>query len=304
MAKLGLVFLCLLIGIMLRALRVFPANASHTLNRFVIYISLPATTLLYVPRFQVGTLEGASPALLLMMAPLVFLGAGLVFFLLGRLLGWDRRTTAALVLTAGLGNTSFVGLAVLEAFYGTGALPLGILVDQATFLMLATCGITVAVMAAGGRPSPAAVAKRVLLFPPFLALVAALALRPFALPEYALTWLERLSVTLVPLALVAVGMELNVAPARLRRELQPLALGLSYKLLLAPLGIWALYASVFGMKGFPLQVTVIEAAAAPMITAGIVAAEYDLRPELAALMVGVGIPLSLLTLLLWSHGLA
>lgn len=301
MAKLGLVFLCLLIGILLRALRVFPANAAHTLNRFVIYVSLPATTLLYVPRFQVGALEGASPLLLVVMAGLVFLGAALVFFPLGRLLGWDKHTTAALVLTAGLGNTSFVGLAVLEAFYGTAALPLGILIDQGTFLMLATFGIVVAVISAGGRPSLAAVAKRVFLFPPFLALLAALALRPFPLPDYALTWLERLSVTLVPLALVAVGMELNVAPARLRRELFPLGFGLGYKLLLAPLGIWALYAGVFGMGGFPLRVTVIEAAAAPMITAGIVAAEYDLRPELAALMVGVGIPLSLLTLLLWSH---
>jgi len=37
----------------------------------------------------------------------------------------------------------------------------------------------------------------------------------------------------------------------------------------------------------------------PMITAGIIAVEHDLEPELVALMVGVGIPLSFLTLAGW-----
>jgi predicted permease len=38
---------------------------------------------------------------------------------------------------------------------------------------------------------------------------------------------------------------------------------------------------------------------APMITGSIIAAEYDLDGDLAALMVGVGIPLSFLTLPIW-----
>ena len=44
------------------------------------------------------------------------------------------------------------------------------------------------------------------------------------------------------------------------------------------------------------QVTIFEAASAPMITGSIVASEYGLDPDLSALMVGVGVPLSFLTL--------
>jgi predicted permease len=103
--------------------------------------------------------------------------------------------------------------------------------------------------------------------------------------------------------LVAVGMELSFAPASLKRELPYVALGLGFKLFLAPILIFGIYAGAFGFTGLPLKIAVLEAAMAPMITAGIVAAEYELRPELAALMVGVGIPLSLVTVLAWNWGL-
>jgi predicted permease len=54
------------------------------------------------------------------------------------------------------------------------------------------------------------------------------------------------------------------------------------------------------------RITILEAAMAPMITGAIVAKENDLDPELCSLMVGIGIPLSLLSvpLLAWLLGLA
>ncbi|RZA05199.1 MAG: AEC family transporter [Proteobacteria bacterium] len=304
MEKLGLVIVCLILGIALKALKVFPANAAHTLNRFVIYVSLPATTLYYVHAFNPGTL-GAVPLWMPIATAWIIFAAALGFFaLIAKVRKWPPGLTGALILTAGLGNTSFVGFAVLEALYGPDALPLAILVDQpGTFLALATAGITVAVTFAGKSLEPLAILKRVFTFAPLLALVLALATRSIAYPAALQFWLERLASTLVPLALVAVGMELSFAPASLERELPYVALGLGFKLFLAPILIFGLYATALGFTGLPLKIAVLEAAMAPMITAGIVAAEYELRPELAALMVGIGIPLSLLTVLGWNWAL-
>jgi hypothetical protein len=53
-----------------------------------------------------------------------------------------------------------------------------------------------------------------------------------------------------------------------------------------------------------LQVAIFEAAMAPMIGGAIVAAQHKLDPELSALMLGVGIPLSFLTLPAWWYALA
>jgi predicted permease len=46
-------------------------------------------------------------------------------------------------------------------------------------------------------------------------------------------------------------------------------------------------------------VTLFEAAMPPMIAASIIAQEHDLDPNLATLMVAVGLPLSFLTLSGW-----
>jgi malate permease and related proteins len=65
-----------------------------------------------------------------------------------------------------------------------------------------------------------------------------------------------------------------------------------------------IYAGLFGAGGPLLQVTVFEAAMAPMIGASIVAMDYDLDPPLLMLMVGIGVPLSFLSLPIWFHLLA
>jgi predicted permease len=50
-----------------------------------------------------------------------------------------------------------------------------------------------------------------------------------------------------------------------------------------------------------LSVTVFEAAMGPMIGASIVAMDHELDPPLITLMVGIGIPLSFLTVPTWWH---
>ena len=63
--------------------------------------------------------------------------------------------------------------------------------------------------------------------------------------------------------------------------------------------ILLLFAGLLGAEGQVMRVTVFEAAMAPMIGASIVAMDHDLDPPLLTMMVGVGIPLSFLTLPAW-----
>ena len=82
----------------------------------------------------------------------------------------------------------------------------------------------------------------------------------------------------------------------MRGKTSALAVGLLFKLALGPALILLLFAGVLGSGGQVLRVTVFEAAMAPMIGASIVAMDHELDPPLLTLMVGVGIPLSFLTL--------
>ena len=286
---------CFVLGMLLRHSGRLPDNAPSALNGFVVNVSLPALTLVTVHNLTLDT----RLAFAALMAWIVF-GVGAAFFwVLARAMQLKRATTGALMLTGGLGNTSFIGLPMIESWYGPEWLGVGIVADQlGSYFVLATLGLVVAgVYSTGVRFNPKAVAKKILSFAPFVSLLLALALMPVAYPEWLETLLKRLGTTLVPLALVSVGYQLRLSA--ISGRLKVLCVGLGFKLFIAPVAILLIYAGVLGLRGPIIQVTVFEAAMGPMIGAAIVAMDNDLDPSLVTLMVGIGIPLSFLTLPGW-----
>lgn len=302
-----LIFLCLFLGLLLGRTGKFPTHAAQALNTFVIWISLPALVLVQFPALLLRI--GFGPAMLIpvSMAWILFLLSFLVFNFLGKRYSWSPERVGALTLTAGLGNTSFVGLPMLESYLGQQAVQIGILVDQpGTFLVLSTVGILFASSISGPQKKSMnfkMVLHKVLMFPPFVALALATfwSLSGTYAAGVMLTVLEKLAATLVPLALVAVGLQLKVSPAVLKRQWRPLCLGLGFKLFLSPLFFSLLYFGVFSSSDFTTKVTVLESAMASMITSGVVAKEFHLDGELADLMLGIGIPLSFITVYFWQQ---
>ncbi len=133
-------------------------------------------------------------------------------------------------------------------------------------------------------------------------MLVALASTPLPLPVWMDGVLLRLGDTLAPLALFSVGFQLRLGAVRARWR--PLAAGLGYKLVAGPLAVLAVFAALYDLDNPAMQVAVFEAAMAPMIGGAIVAAQHKLDPELGTLMLGIGIPLSFLTLPVWWYGLA
>jgi hypothetical protein len=289
-----LLVLCFIAGILLRRGKLMPDNAPTTMNSFIIHISVPALALLYI-----HDLKFSGDIVLVMLMAWLYFGLAAGFFLLvGRQMGLSRSTIGALILTGGLGNTAFFGLPMIEAFYGHEGIVTGILIDQTgSFLVLSTLGIMTAGIYSSNRPSAASIVRNILRFPPFIALALALILMPMAYPEWLSVILKRLGDTLAPLALLSVGLQLRLG--HLWGNCCSLIIGLGFKLLLAPLVFYVFYVLVLGAHGTAIQVTLFEAAMPPMITAAIIAQERDIDPELATLMVAVGLPLSFITLTGW-----
>ena len=287
---------CLLLGLFLRRSGRLPDNAAASLNGFVVHISLPALTLTYVHGLKLDT----SLILPALMAWVMF-GVGCGFFwLAARAFGFSRATTGGLMLTGGLANTSFIGLPMIDTFYGPQFLGLGILIDQlGSYFVLSTLGILVASLYSGHSMNAKTVIRKIVLFVPFQAFVLALLLMPFEYPIWLDELLKRLGATLVPIALVSVGYQLQLS--QVRGKAHALTVGLVFKLAIGPALILLLFAGVLGAEGPVLSVTVFEAAMGPMIGASIVAIDHELDPPLLTLMVGVGIPLSFLTLPVWWH---
>lgn len=298
MSNLILIFLCLAVGALLRKLGKLPQSTPSVLNSFVVNIALPAIVLLHV-HDMVITRAAFYPAA---MAWIVFIVCGALIIAVGKWRKWPRNVIGALLLTACLGNTSFVGFPLLEALYGQGSLQAGILADQAgSFLVLATLGLLVAAIYSANTLSIAVIAKRILTFAPFLACLLALVLRPIVYPQGLSAILEKIGATLVPIAMVSIGFQLTFKANVIKRYRYELGYGLLTKLVIAPALIALIYVVIMHACGQWIQVSIAEAAMAPMITGAIVAEEYGLASELSNLMVGVGIPISLITVPIWAH---
>jgi predicted permease len=184
-----------------------------------------------------------------------------------------------------MGNTSFLGVPLIAALRGDEAVHFALIYDQlGSFLALSTYGLFVLARFSGeGAPSMSAMLKRVVLFPPFIALL--IALSPLRLPEALEPVLARVGDTLSPLAMFAVGMRLKLRPPR---ERSALLCGLGVKMLLVPACAFAL-TLVLGGSGLPAQVAVLEAAMPPMLSAAALASMAGLAPELCAALAGYGI---------------
>ena len=294
MTNLILLILCFIAGMLLHRYKRMPVNTPAVLNSFIIHVSMPALTLLYVHELKISGHIGLMAA----MGWIVFALSAVFFRFIGRRLDLPRRTVGALILTGGLCNTSYVGLPMIEAYYGHQGLAAGIIVDQlGSFLVLSTLGITFAGIYSSGRPGAGEMAKRIFLFPPFIALMLAVLLMPVAYPEWLTIVLKRMGDTLAPLALLAVGFQLRLG--HLAGNVRNLAIGLSFKLVLAPLALFLLYVPLLGAHGQAIQITLFEAAMPPMITSAILATEHELDPPLATLMVAVGLVISFATLTGW-----
>jgi predicted permease len=297
MSNFLMLLICLAAGLLVRRSARMPADAPAAINAVILYVSLPAMTLHHLHAFRFD----ASHLLPVLMPWALFLLGGAFFWVMGRLWRLPAASVGALTLVGGFGNTSFVGLPMIEALHGRDGLGLGLLIDQlGSYLALSTLGIAAAALygAEGGSTSGREMARRVGTFPPFVAMVAALLLRPLEWPAVVDQVLLRIGDTLAPLALLSVGLQLRLDA--LREHSRLLGLGLGYKLFACPALVLGVLWLADVEPGTAARVSLIEAAMPPMIGAAIVASQANLAPRLASLMIGLGIPLGLSTVPLWA----
>lgn len=291
-----LVLLMFAAGGLLTRLGIFSETHADPINRFVVYVSLPALVLHAVPQ-----LRWDPTLLVLVIVPWATLVLGALACLgVARAWNWPRAVTGALLLCAPLGNTSFLGLPLLSALRGPDAVRYALLYDQAgSFLILSTYGLAVIARYSGAAPPTAAVMlRRVLTFPPFIALVLAVgvAIAGVAIPGAFDVVLARVGDTLVPLAMFAVGMRLRLRPPAHRAALWS---GLAIKMLLLPACTFA-GLRLIGARGLPAEVALLESAMPPMLTAAALASVAGLAPELCAALAGYGIIFAFGLVPLWA----
>lgn len=287
---------CLVAGALVSRFRQLGDKSHEVLDTYVIYLALPAVALLDLHQAKLSS----SLVWAVSLAYILFALAAGLFFGLCKLFKWPLAVFGALLVTSGVGNTSFLGLPMITVFFGSRWKATGIVVDQlGTYLILSTFGILVAALSSGSsRPKPGALAKRVVTFPPFIALCLAFATRPFPYPGWLTSGLGSIGATLAPVALFSIGMQFEVrAESHLRG---PVTAGVAAKLVVLPAAVALIAAATVGDQTTVMHVAMFEMAMPAALGGAIVANRYELAQPLPSLLVATGLLGSFVTLPLWS----
>lgn len=263
--------------------RPVPATVIAVAEKYVLMCALPAVIIASMSRVVIDT------------ALLVPIGvawtsiaiSAAVIVIIARAYEWSAHVTGGLLLVAVLGNTSFLGLGMVEGLLGEEHLAAAIAYDQlGTFLALSLWGAFVTSTFGGSHISWRDLVARLLRFAPFVALLVSVPVRWLEVPDFVYTGLDGVGRTVAPVAMATVGMRFRLRLSS--RVVMPALWGLSVKMLLVP----GLVASVVWWTHNGTDVmwstSLLQSAAPPMITAGIVATRAGFDEELVAFIVGVG----------------
>ena len=294
MSNFIIIFIAIAIGILFRKYKNLPKDSHRVVNLWIVNVALPAIALKYIPKMKWNW----DLVLILATPVIIFFGALVLIIVASKFREIPIKSKAAILLTVGFSNMSFLGYPITEAYYEEKGLQLAILCDQASFIVVSSLGILTATYATQqkGKFNLKELLTKIFTFPPTIAFILAFILPKLMNMSSIDPILDSLGATMVPMALFSIGLQLEFKNWQTDKQL--LNMAIFYKLILAPLLVLAV-SFFFVIEKLYIQVSVLESAMAPMVVGTIIATEFGLNPKLSNNILSFGIPISLGTTFLW-----
>ncbi|MFT5519592.1 MAG: putative permease [Enterobacterales bacterium] len=284
------IIFCLILGVITRRRKWLGIESIVPLNNFIIRFALPAVILISIPNLEIDI-----TVLLPILTPWCLLLFNIfVIITISNYFKWSREVKGALLMVATLGNTSYLGFPLVNAFWGAEAMPFAVVYDQiGNFFLLAIYGAIVLSVYGSEKTNAQNIIKSIVSFPPFIALVLAFVIRGMTLPLVIEQSLLYLGMTMMPVAMFIVGIQLQFKVPK--QYIKPLILGITLKMLIAPILVIVVLIQLDKVD-LMAKVSVFESAVPPMVTAGIMAINARLAPPLVTAMIAYGTIAAFVTL--------
>lgn len=215
--------------------------------------------------------------------------ATFVVVFLGFVFKFSKVTLVSMFLLSCFGNTIFVGMPIIEGIFANAQLGAEVILYDAlaTTLPISLIGPFILSLGSGEKVSLMANIKKILSFPPFLALLLGFLCKLISLPEFIFFPIRLFGGAATPVALFAIGLGLGFMAVK--TAYKPTILVILAKMILAPL-IFMFFLKIFGfeMKTSTI-VAIIESATPTMTLAGAMVMKAKLDSNLAVSSVAFGV---------------
>jgi len=261
----------------------------RSLGRVVFYVFSPVLLFNLLVKNQLKFNEAA---IVVVFALCFILFMGVITFLLGYLFKLERRALIAILITTMFANTGNYGLPLVSFAFGEQALSYAGIYFATTTLLFYTLGVFLASL---GHMSFREALVGLLKIPTLYAVLLAVLINAWNLqiPIPVSRAVDLAAGGSIPLMLILLGVQLT--SLEFSENQRAMQLSVSLRLIVAPLAA-LFFAALFGLQNFPRQASVTEASMPSMVSATVLATEYNLDAKLVTAVVFVSTLLSPLTL--------
>ena len=261
----------------------------RSLGRVVFYVFSPVLIFDLLVNNQLK-LNEAGIVVVFALCFILFMGA--VTFLLGYFFKLERPALLAILITTMFANTGNYGLPLVSFAFGEQALSYAGIYFATTTLLFYTLGVFLASL---GHMSFREALLGLLKIPTLYAVLLAVLINALSIqiPTPVSRAVELAAGGSIPLMLILLGVQLNSLEFSENQRALQLSVGL--RLIDAPL-VALLFAALFGLQTIPRQASVTEASMPGMVSATVLATEYNLDTRLVTAVIFISTILSPLTL--------
>jgi predicted permease len=261
----------------------------RSLGRVVFYIFSPVLIFDLMVKSRLNLNEAA---IVIAFTVFIVLLMGGLAFVLGSFLKIERPALIAIVITTMFANTGNYGLPLVSFAFGEQALSYAGIYFVTTTLMFYTLGVLLASL---GHMNFKEAAFGLLRIPTMYAVLLAILINMWNIPIPSPIGraVELAAGGTIPLMLILLGVQMT--HVEFSNNMRALQLSVALRLLAAPL-IALLFTALFGIQGFPRDASVTQASMPSMVSATVLATEYNLDAKLVTAVVFVSTLLSPLTL--------
>jgi hypothetical protein len=261
----------------------------RSLGRVVFYVFSPVLifNLLLQNRLKMNEALGV-----IVLTICIIAAMGLITYLLGTLFRLERPALIAILITTMFANTGNYGLPLVAFAFGEEALSYAGIFFVTTTLLFYTVGVLIASL---GHMSLKDAALGLLRIPTLYAVLLAILINTLGiqLPGPIARAVDLAAGGTIPLMLILLGVELT--RVELTGSLRAMQLSVFLRLVVAPL-IALFLAGLFGINTYARQASVTEASMPSMVSATVLATEYQLDSKLVTAVIFISTLLSPLTL--------
>ena len=261
----------------------------RSLGRVVFYVFSPV--LIFDLLIQ-NQLKMSEAAIVIAYAFSFILIMGAITLLLGYFLKLDRPALISILITTMFANTGNYGLPLVSFAFGEQALSYAAIYFVTTTCMFYTLGVLLASL---GHMNFKEAALGLFKVPTIYAVLLAVIINAWniQIPAPVTRAIELAAGGSIPLMLILLGVQLT--HVEFSSNIRALQLSVLLRLLIAPLAA-LLFAALFGLQGFTRQGSVTQASMPSMVSATVLATEYELDAKLVTAVVFISTLLSPLTL--------